>query len=42
MKQIAVLNRRLQFQFINKVRTRAIMNLNILDRIKLTGKCSVV
>ncbi len=33
---------KLHFLFINKVRTRAIINLNILDWIKLIEKCSVV
>ncbi len=42
MKEFAALNRRLQFQFINKVRTRPIINVNILDWIKLIKKCSVV
>ncbi len=42
MKEFAALNRGLQFQFINKVRTRPIINVNILDWIKLIEKCSVV
>ncbi len=31
-----------QFIFINKVRTRPVINLNILDLIKLVEKCTVV
>lgn len=33
--------RKLQFQFINKVRTRPVINLNILDLNKLLEKCTV-
>ncbi len=39
---ICSFTRKLQFLFINKVRTRDIINLNILNWIKLIEKCSVV
>ncbi len=40
--RICSFTRYLQFLFINKVRTRPVMNLKILDLIKLIEKCCVV